>query len=406
VSIVNTETGKQATQRLPEGVDEVIPVYSGGVLALILKGPALRLIAAFNFHDGKWYSQDLKEPTTQASPIVGPQEATYQLGRYIYIFSTLAQKWSVLELKRAPANNGGGFPGMGGMQNGKMIVPEGDILHVYNGKTGEWTHVDTNAPDVEKVPDLTRVGSGAGSVARPRKGNPPVADTPAPQPTVRTLSGNPMLFAVISAERDRVTMINATTQQRETLRLPQAMTEIIPIDSGRLIGLLMKGPQVTRVGFYDRQAAKWFEHDLKEAATEVQPLINNGPSVGKSQTLIGLQLKGPEFTRLDVFDGRQNLWTTQDLREPAKGEVAPIVSMNTISYRLGRFLYSYSGIAKKWAVLELKREDAVLQGLDVGGGGLLSLDPTGKLIVPEGDMIHIYDPSTGDWTHIDTKDEK
>ena len=41
------------------------------MVALYLKGPEVRQVAAYDFQSGKWYPQDLKEPTTKASPIVG-----------------------------------------------------------------------------------------------------------------------------------------------------------------------------------------------------------------------------------------------------------------------------------------------------------------------------------------------
>jgi hypothetical protein len=33
-------------------------------------------------------------------------------------------------------------------------------------------------------------------------------------------------------------------------------------------------------------------------------------------------------------------------------------------------------------------------------------DASGKMIIADGDVIHMYDVKTGEWTEIDTKDEK
>ncbi len=52
------------------------------------------------------------------------------------------EKWSVLELKR-DRGQGNFYQGMSGGPNGKMVIPEGDLVHIYDPKTGEWTHVDT-----------------------------------------------------------------------------------------------------------------------------------------------------------------------------------------------------------------------------------------------------------------------
>ena len=76
-----------------------------------------------------------------------------------------------------------------------------------------------------------------------------------------------------------------------------------------------------------------------------------------------------------------------------------MVTSTTATYSVGRFLYKYSAIAKKWSVLELKREIPAASGFVQAGGD-------DKTVIPDGDVIHVYDPKTGDWTHIDTKDDK
>ena len=244
------------------------------------------------------------------------------------------------------------------------------------------------------------VGDGLGGM--PGTAAPPGANPPAPQPIVHTLQGNPTLFAVISAERDRVTMIDSATQERATFRLTKGATEITPVN-GLLESLIIKGPEVTRTALYDRRAKRWYEHDLKEPATEV--IAWSGSSMRASgEEPFGLQIKGPGITQLAVFDQREKKWTTQDLREPARDGVAPSMTPTTAAYRVGRFIYIYNTLAKKWAVLELKRADSGMQG-----GGVFSppqLDGNGKMMIPEDDLIHIYDAKTGEWTQIDTKDEK
>ncbi len=141
-TVVNTETGVKSTQRFPEGLTEVMPVIGPGVVGFVLKGPEVRQIAAFDIQGGKWYAQELKVPVREANPIVGPNQVTYQLGRFLCIFSIPAKKWSVLELKRDPGP-GNFYQGMFGGHDGKMVIPEGDLVHIYDPKTGEWTHVDT-----------------------------------------------------------------------------------------------------------------------------------------------------------------------------------------------------------------------------------------------------------------------
>jgi hypothetical protein len=399
-TVLNTESGLRTTHRFPCKMDTLLPLWANDVIAFYLKAPEIRQVVVFNIEDKKWYLQDLNEATTFANPVVGPQEASYEFGRFLYIFSTLAKKWSTLELKQGKVKNLVRFDDQ---QTGKRTLQEGTILHIYDPKTGEWTHNDTNGPDVETPKPSATKDNGPGPEPKPAADRPAVANPQTPQPRIITLGGE--LFLVISAELDRLTMINASTQERKTLRLPKGMTEIVPIDSGGSIeGLHMKGPQLSRVCFYDRYAAKWFEHELKETATEVWPMMS--PTINGQIPMVGLWLKGPGFTRLDLFDAQRNQWVTQDLRELAKGEVSPVISSSTAIYRIGRFLYIYSAVAGKWSVLELKREDPALQDLGQGGGRMENLGASGKLMVTDGDVIHIYDVKTGDWTHIDTKDEK
>jgi RNA polymerase sigma factor (sigma-70 family) len=228
----------------------------------------------------------------------------------------------------------------------------------------------------------------------PEKSAPPTANPPAPQPIVHTLT-NPMMggspiFAVVSDERDRVTMIDSATKERATLRMPKGATEVIPIVGAGCVSLLIKGPaEVTRTALYDIQGRRWYEYDLENLATEIHPVM--GPTdVGP----VGLWIKGPTITRLVVFDQRDKKWTTQDLREPAKGQVSPLVMSTTVTYRIDRFLYIYSAIAKKWSVLEYR-----------GMNSNIHMDGNGRMILPDGNLIHIYDAKTGEWTQIDTKDD-
>lgn len=68
---------------------------------------------------------------------------TYRIGRFFYVFSVQAKKWGILELNRDPGPEFQYLPRMGKSQTGKWMVPEGDLIHIYDPKTGEWTHIDT-----------------------------------------------------------------------------------------------------------------------------------------------------------------------------------------------------------------------------------------------------------------------
>ncbi len=142
-TVINTETNARETYRPPQGVTEIVPVVGLGASAIQIKGSEITQVAAYDTKSAKWYPQDLREPAKDgAAPVVGNSTVRYQVGRFLYLFSTHTKKWAVLELKRDPGRNG--LSVLIGDQNGKMTIPEGNILHIYNAKTGEWTHIDTN----------------------------------------------------------------------------------------------------------------------------------------------------------------------------------------------------------------------------------------------------------------------
>ncbi len=257
---------------------------------------------------------------------------------------------------------------------------------------------------VASRPEVVLGGIGGGSSPEA----PPGAAEPRPpvprQAMVMTLPGNPDVFAVISGERDRITMIDPITQDRRTFRLGGPATSIFPL-GGALVGLNIQGPAVKRVAVYDRRNKRWYEHDLKESATQV--VISSGQSmVASGNEAYALLILAPEVSQLAVFDLGEKKWVTQDLREPARGGVSARVSPSTASYLVGRFVYTYSALAKKWTILELKAAASATPRPEGGPPGLPGVDVAGKMVLPEGDIIHIYDARTGDWTHIDTKDEK
>ncbi len=144
IMILNTETGARDTYRVPQGATQVTPTFAATGGGLMMKGPEIRQVVAFDAREGRWYPQDLREPVKDvAYPAVSNEAVLYRLGKFLYVFSIEAKKWSTLELKGEGAENRsfpGGFAGFG---SGKMILPDGDQIHIYNAKNGEWTHIDT-----------------------------------------------------------------------------------------------------------------------------------------------------------------------------------------------------------------------------------------------------------------------
>ena len=141
VTAYSTETGKAKSLRLTQGNDtklKVVPILSNGLAALYLKGPKITRLAAFSLLDGTWYSQDLREPAQEAVPIVQGNLAAYSLGRRLYAFSSLANRWDLLELPEGAVAT--------------PIVGEDAItceheahLYVFSRKTGRWEDIDTRA---------------------------------------------------------------------------------------------------------------------------------------------------------------------------------------------------------------------------------------------------------------------
>jgi len=98
------------------------------------------------------------------------------------------------------------------------------------------------------------------------------------------------------------------------------------------------------------------------------------------------------------------------LPEPVSGFIPSDVSIhNTVCYEAGRFICIYNQPAKKWSVLTLKASDPERR---FNANLIRSVDQRfsqfndGKLLVPEGDLIHIYDVETAEWTQINTNEDK
>ena len=138
VAAYSTATGGWTTYAVPEGTD-VVPVASGGVVALMGVGDEIGQIATFLPNQGKWYPIDLKEPAHgKATPVVGPTQAVYTIGRRVYAFSALAGRWGVLELpegaKPTPA-----------IYSNRTSVENGDHIYIFSSKTGLWSDLDANS---------------------------------------------------------------------------------------------------------------------------------------------------------------------------------------------------------------------------------------------------------------------
>ena len=118
-------------------------------VGLVVEGPRINQGAALCLDDNQWYPVALTEPLVNGKldPIVSAGQVLYTAGRYWYAFSPQAKRWDTLELKQPLKLDNSEYGRQmlaAGMQihQGGMIVPEGDILHLFSAETGQWSHVN------------------------------------------------------------------------------------------------------------------------------------------------------------------------------------------------------------------------------------------------------------------------
>ena len=168
-------------------------------------------------------------------------------------------------------------------------------------------------------------------------------------------TSSPMLLGngkilLVPPERNRVMVVDTTNGTRETFRPAGEITSLTPSISSGVAALGLQGPRITQVAAYSIQGDRWYPLDLRE------------PVVG--------------------------------------GQAIPAVSQDYAYYHLGRFYYAFSAQAKRWGVLELK--EAATPRRARSPGGAFSND---LLMITEDDTLHVFNFLTGDWTHINTKED-
>ena len=77
--------------------------------------------------------------------------------------------------------------------------------------------------------------------------------------------------------------------------------------------------------------------------------------------VLALMMEGPEISQVVVFDSASEEWLPQDLREPVKGRVIPIIDQDLAVNNTGRFIYAFSALAKRWEVRELAEGPSSVQ---------------------------------------------
>jgi RNA polymerase sigma factor (sigma-70 family) len=135
VAAYSTETGEWTSYDVPKGMD-VVPAASPGVVALMGIGDEIGQIATYTPYAGQWFPIDLKEPAKgRATPILGPNQAVYSIGRRVYAFSAQARAWDVLELPE-------GAKPVPIVYLSRATVEHDDHLYIFSLRTGKWTDFD------------------------------------------------------------------------------------------------------------------------------------------------------------------------------------------------------------------------------------------------------------------------
>jgi RNA polymerase sigma factor (sigma-70 family) len=150
ISVYYNLTGESKPIRLfasNEPTHNVVPNFNEQAVAPSISGPKIGRIPVFSCTDSRWHVQELRETVETAEPIISEQIITYSLGRYIYAFSTLANRWDVLELPVGA--------------NAKVVVGESSATlendgHIYDFSVqkGKWADLDVRTilddPETEK----------------------------------------------------------------------------------------------------------------------------------------------------------------------------------------------------------------------------------------------------------------
>jgi hypothetical protein len=151
--------------------------------------------------------------------------------------------------------------------------------------------------------------------------------------------------------------------------------------------LLISTPGSSRVAMYDLKTRKTQAIELgdpKDPPVQVTFLTGADP--------VALLLNGPKITKIAVADVASGTWHVQDLRQPFRGQAAPIAGPGLAVYILGRYAYAYSVRIRHWEVIEVPeglRAEGMpgFQGVTIQGRG----------------HIYSFSAETGKWDHLDLR---
>jgi RNA polymerase sigma factor (sigma-70 family) len=150
--------------------------------------------------------------------------------------------------------------------------------------------------------------------------------------------------------------------------------------------IVVSSPEGDSVTAYSTETGKAKSLRLaksRDTKLKVVPIVSQG--------LAALYLKGPKVTRVAAFSVLDGTWYAQDLREPVD-EAVPIVSQSMAAYGIGRRIYAFSPVAKRWGVLELP--EGVVAKPAIGNDAI---------ICEHNGHLYVFSVKTGKWEDIDTR---
>jgi RNA polymerase sigma factor (sigma-70 family) len=150
--------------------------------------------------------------------------------------------------------------------------------------------------------------------------------------------------------------------------------------------IVVSSPEGDTVTAYSTETGKAKSLRLsqaRDAKLKVVPIVSQG--------LAAVYLKGPKITRIAAFSVLDGTWYAQELREPVETAV-PIVSQSMAAYGIGRRIYAFSPVAKRWDILELP--EGVVASPAIGNDAI-TCDHSGHL--------YVFSVKTGKWEDIDTR---
>jgi hypothetical protein len=151
--------------------------------------------------------------------------------------------------------------------------------------------------------------------------------------------------------------------------------------------IAVRPPGRNEIRAYSIAEGKWATYKVPEGV-EATPLADN--------QVMALALKGESIAQVAVFCG--DTWLVQELKEPAKGQITPMVAPGVVVYGSGRYVYALSDAMGFWGVLELPEGTEARARFGFGNKTLMVEDA-------KNNRLHIFNATVGRWDSTDLSAE-